>query len=112
MKTLFKTFLLMLLIGGMALLVGTVLLHTQLFAHTVHNSLIWTLGRCLIYALIILFRNRLSLLLAKRHNLDSKTINAILPTRWKLVVFFGVIEIFIIQGGLAYLMGKCTELIA
>ena len=102
----------MLLIGGMALLVGTLLLRTPILAHTVHNSLIWTLGRCIIYALIILFRNKLSLLLAKRHNLDSKTINAILPTRWKLAVFFGVIEIFIIQGALAYLVGKCVGLIA
>ena len=112
MKTLFKTFLLMLLIGGVALLVGTVLLHTQLFAHTLHNSLTWTLVRCLFYMLIIIFRNKLGVFLAKRHNLDSKEINSILPNRWKLIVFFGVIEIFIIQGGLAYLVGKCMELIA
>lgn len=107
MKTLMKTFFLMMIFGVMALLIGTLLLHSTWLSHSIEPSFTWTAGRCIAYVLLVLFKDQLAAFAVRRYHLETAVIKTVLPARWKLAVFFAVVELLIIQGGLAWLVSHC-----
>jgi hypothetical protein len=112
MKTLLKTFLIVLIAGAVGILLSSLLLHSNLLTHTLHNSWAWTLARCSVYALIIIFKPQIVTLLATRAQVELDTMKAIFPNRLKLIIFFSLFELLIIQGGFAFLIESILGVIS